>query len=102
MTKMLLFNSKELRGVVYKVGLYIQFARSAVLVTNTITLAQLAGVSGLEILKVPTFKPLLAIATPTTGAMFFYGCGVIAGNNTTGKVFIITSGTIALSMKGVK
>ena len=86
-------------GTVYKVGSYLQSAGSAGLVSQTLALAKLAGVSGLQILQV---QPALAIAIPTTGAMFFYGCGAIAGNNTIGKVLVTTGNILALPMKGVE
>ena len=43
-----------------------------------------------------------AVAIPTTGAMFFYGCGAIAGNNTIGKAFVTTGDVLALPMKGIE
>lgn len=66
---------------------------------RTLGLAKLAGVNGLQILK---SQPLLAITIPTTGAMFFYGCGAIFENNTIGKVFTTTADVLALPMKGVE
>lgn len=86
-------------GIVYKAGSYLQSAGSAGLVSQTLALAKLAGVSGLQILKA---QPALAIAIPTTGAMFFYGCGAVFGNNTIGKVFVTTGDVLALPMKGVE
>ena len=87
------------QGAVYKVGSYLQSAGSAGLVSQTLALAKLAGVSGLQILQA---QPALAIAIPTTGAMFFYGCGAIAGNNTIGKALVTTGDVLALPMKGVE
>ena len=87
------------QGTLYKVGSYLQSAGSAGLVANTLALAKLAGVSGLQILKA---QPYLAVAIPTTGAMFFYGCGAIAGNTTIGKALITTGDALALPMKGVE
>ena len=87
------------QGTVYKIGSYLQSAGSAGLVSHTIGLAKLAGVSGLQILRA---QPALAIAIPTTGAMFFYGCGAILGNNTIGKIFVTTGDILALPMKGVE
>ena len=87
------------QGTLYRVGSYFQSAGSAGLLANTLGLAKLAGVSGLEILKA---QPMLAVAIPTTGAMFFYGCGAIVGNNTVGKVFVTTGDALALPMKGVE
>ena len=87
------------QGTVYKVGSYLQSAGSAGLVSQTLALAKLAGVSGLQILQA---QPALAIAIPTTGAIFFYGCGAVFGNNTIGKVFVTTGDIFALPMKGVE
>ena len=87
------------QGAVYKVGSYLQSAGSAGLVSQTLGLAKLAGVSGLRILQA---QPALAIAIPTTGAMFFYGCGAISGNNTIGKALVTTGDVLALPMKGVE
>jgi len=53
----------------------------------------------LQILKT---QPALAIAILTTGAMFFYGCGVIAGNNPVGKALVTTGDVLALPMKRVE
>lgn len=87
------------QGAVYKIGSYLQSAGSAGLVSQTLALAKLAGVSGLQILQA---QPALAIAIPTTGAMFFYGCGAVAGNNTIGKALVTTGHVLALPMKGVE
>lgn len=87
------------QGTLYKVGSYLQSAGSAGLVAHTLAIAKLAGVTGLQILRA---EPLLVVAIPTTGAMFFYGCGAIAGNTTVGKVLITTGDMLALPMKGVE
>lgn len=87
------------QGGVYKIGSYLQSAGSAGLVSQTLALAKLAGVSGLQILKA---QPALAVAIPTTGAIFFYGCGAIAGNNTIGKALVTTGDILALPMKGIE
>ena len=86
-------------GALYKAGSYLQSAGSAGLVAETLGLAKLAGVSGLQILKA---QPALAIAIPTTGAMFFYGCGAIVGNNTIGKALVTTGDILAIPMKSVE
>ena len=52
-----------------------------------ISLAKLAGANGLQIVKA---QPLLVVAFPTTGAMFFYECRAIVGNNTVGKALVTT------------
>lgn len=88
-----------IQGKVYKVGSYLQSASSAVLVTRTLAYARLAGVNGLRVLKA---EPMLAIALPTTGAIFFYGCAAIAGNHTVGRVCASTGDICATPMKGVE
>jgi hypothetical protein len=100
------FNNKNVivqaggaQGALYKVGSYLQSAGSAGLVANTLVLAKLAGVSGLQILKA---QPILAVAIPTTGAIFFYGCGAIVGNNAFGKTLVTTGDVLAFPMKGVE
>ena len=97
--KNVIVQAEGVQGNLYKVGSYLQSAGSAGFVANTLALAKVAGVSGLQILKA---QPYLAVAIPTTGAMFFYGCGAIVGNNAVGKVFITTGDTLALPMKGVE
>ena len=62
--------AKGVQGTLSKVGSYLQSAGSLRVVANTLALAKLAGVSGLEVLKA---QPILAVAIPTSAAMFFYG-----------------------------
>ena len=97
--KNIIVQAEGVQGNIYKVGSYLQSAGSAGFVANTLALAKVAGVSGLQILKA---QPYLAVAIPTTGAMFFYGCGAIVGNNTFGKALITTGDALALPMKGVE
>lgn len=87
------------QGTLYRVGSYLQSAGSAGILANTLALAKLGGISGVKILQA---QPYLAIAIPTTGALFFYGCGVIVGNNTIGKVLVTTGDALSLPMKGVE
>jgi len=63
-----------------------------------LALSQIAVISALKILKDQFY---LTIAISTTGAMFFYGCGAITGNNAIGKARVSTGDTIALPIKGV-
>jgi hypothetical protein len=97
--KNVLVQATGVHGVVYKVGSYVQSAGSAALLLNTMGLARLAGVTGLEMLQT---QPMLAVAIPTSGAMFFYGCGMIAGNNTLGKSLVTVGDVLAVPMKGVE
>ena len=97
--KNIVVQATGLQGAMYKVGSYVQSAGSAGLVAHTMTLAKLAGASGIQILK---SQPALVIALPFTGAMFFYGCGAIAGNNTIGKYLTTAGDVLALPMKAVE
>lgn len=97
--KKIVVQAGGVQGAIYKIGSYLQSAGSAGLVSQSIALAKLAGVSGLQILKA---QPALAIAIPTTGAMFFYGCGAVAGSNTIAKALVTTGDVLALPMKGVE
>lgn len=97
--KNVLVQATGVQGAVYKVGSYVQSAGSAALLLNTMGLARLAGVSGLEMLQA---QPMLVVAIPTSGAMFFYGCGMIVGNNTLGKSLLTVGYVLALPMKGVE
>jgi len=97
--KNVLVQAKGIQGVIYKAGAGLQSAGSAALVYRTVALAKLAGVSGLQILKA---QPALAIAIPTTGAIFFYACGAVFGNNTVAKACVTTGDILALPMKGVE
>ena len=97
--KNVIVQAEGFQGNLYKVGSYLQSAGSAGFVAKTLSLAQLAGVNGLQILQA---QPYLAVAIPTTGAMFFYGCGAIIGNNQFGKAFVTTGDVLALPMKGVE
>jgi hypothetical protein len=87
------------QGALYKVGSCLQSAGSAGLVANTMILAKLAGVTGLQILKA---QPILVVAIPTTGSIFFYGCAAIVGNNPLGKTLVTTGDVLAIPMKGVE
>lgn len=69
-------------GFIYKVGSYTQTGGSAILIGRTVAMARAAGVEGLALVQA---QPFLVFAIPTVGAIFFHGCGAIAGNNTIGR-----------------
>jgi hypothetical protein len=98
-TKNVIVRAGGTQGRLYKVDSYLQSAGSAGLVANIFALAKLTGVSGLQILKA---QPILVVAISTTGAIFFYGCGAIIGDNTVGKVFVTAGDVLAVPMKGVE
>jgi hypothetical protein len=80
--KTILVQQGGVEGYLYKVGTFAQTAGTASMVARTISLAQAAGVSGIKILRA---QPLMLVAVPTVGAMFFHGCGTLIGNNTVGR-----------------
>jgi hypothetical protein len=80
--KTLLVQQKGLQGHLYNVGTFAQTAGSATMVSRTIVMAKAAGVTGLKIIQV---QPFMLVVLPTVGAMFFHGCGSLAGNNTVGR-----------------
>jgi hypothetical protein len=97
--KNIIVQASGAQGALYKAGSYLQSAGSAGLVANTLALAKLAGVSGLQILKA---QPILVVAIPTTGAIFFYACGAIVGNNAFGKSLVTTGDLLSFPMAGVE
>jgi hypothetical protein len=97
--KNVIVQASGVQGSLYKVGSYLQSAGSAGLVAHTLALAKLAGVSGLQILK---SQPILAVAIPTTGAIFLYGCGAIIGDNMVGKALVTGADVLVVPMKGVE
>lgn len=97
--KNVVVQASGLQGAVYKVGSAVQTADSASLVAHTISMAKLAGVTGLQILKA---QPAMVIALPTTGAMFFYGCSALVGNNPVGRICGTTADILALPMRGIE
>jgi len=80
--KNVIVQAEGIQGVIYKVGSYVESARCTRLVSNTIALSKLAGVTGLKILKAQAF---LIVSIPTKNAILFYGCGVIVVNNNNWK-----------------
>lgn len=93
--KTVLVQQTGLEGYVYKMGTFVQTAGSASLVGKTIILAQAAGVTGLQIIQA---QPFLVVALPTVGAMFFHGCGSIAGNNLVGRTCNTIGNTLNIPM----
>lgn len=64
----ILVQQSGVQGYIYKVSTFVQTAGSATMVPIILSLAKMAGVSGLQVIKA---QPLLLIALPTLGAMFF-------------------------------
>lgn len=91
----ILIQQTGIQAHVYKVGTYFQTGGCATMVARTLSFTKMAGVSGLKIIE---SQPLLIIALPTVGAMFFHGCGSIIGNNTVGRTFNTIGNTLNLPM----
>lgn len=80
--KMILVQQKGIQGALYRLGTFTQTAGSASLVSTTLVYAKAAGVTGFRIIQA---QPVMVIALPTVGAMFFHGCGSLIGNNIVGR-----------------
>lgn len=85
------------QGAFYKVATYLQSGGSALLVARTITMAKAAGATGAAVIKT---QPMLLVAIPTTGAIFFHGLGMLAGNNTFGRTCDMVGNFFILPMHG--
>lgn len=70
------------QGKIYKMGSAIQSYLPAGYVGTFIMNARLIGAEGVGILS---NNAGMYLALPTVGSLFFYGCGVIAGNNVIGQ-----------------
>lgn len=97
--KTVIVQAGGLQGAIYKTGSFLQSAGSAGFVRRTLGLAKLAGLSGVQIFKA---QPFLAVAITTTGAMFFYRCGAITGNNPVGRALVTAGDVLALPIKGIE
>jgi hypothetical protein len=93
--KTFLVQQTELQGYLYKVRTFAQTSGSATMVSRTVAIAKAAGVGVISVLRA---QPLMLIAIPTVGAMFFHGCGSIAGNNTVGRTFNTIGNILNLPM----
>jgi hypothetical protein len=80
--KTLLVSPTGFQKYLYKVGTFAQTSGSKCMVVRTITIAKSMGVTGIKLIQ---GQPLMVIALPTVGAIFFHGCGQIIGNNTLGR-----------------
>lgn len=70
------------QGKVYKMGSAIQSYLPAGYVSTFIMNARLIGAEGVHLMA---NNAGMYLALPTVGSLFFYGCGIIAGNNVVGK-----------------
>lgn len=86
-----------IQGAFHKVGTYLQGGGSALLVARTISMAKVAKATGLTVIKA---QPLLLIAIPTTGAIFFHGLGMVSGNNTFGRSCNMIGNSFLIPMYG--
>ncbi len=77
--KPVLVRPTGLEGFLYEVGTVSQTSGSTFLTVKTLIMSKTAGVTGAKLFL---GQPFLAIALPTTGAIFFHMCAQVAGNNT--------------------
>ena len=92
-TTNLLVQPTGIQGVVYNVGTFAETAVPASIVGKSIVMARTLGVQGVKFI---VGQPVLAIALPSVGGLFFHGCGTMIGNNTVGRSFITVGNVLFL------
>ena len=83
----------------HKLGTQFQTLDSTAMVVRTVTMAKAGGVTGVSLIQV---QPLLVVALPTVGAIFFYGTGAVLGNNFGGRLCNSIGYTLSLPMRGIE
>jgi hypothetical protein len=97
--KKLLVQPTGLEGNLYTLGTYLQGLGSTLMTVRTLIMSKPLQVTGLPLLEA---QPFLVVAVPTVGAIFFYSCGSIIGNNTVGKVFNTVGNVLSFPMVGTE
>lgn len=70
------------QGKIYKMGSALQSYLPAGYVSTFVMNARLIGAEGFGLMA---NNAGMYLALPTVGSLFFYGCGIIAGNNAIGR-----------------
>ncbi len=87
------------QGVVYNVGLQAQTILPATYTFKAVTFARTLGMSGIGLLST---NPLLVVSICSTGALFFSGMGLVAGDTLAGQTFNSISWILNRPMAGVE
>lgn len=73
---------KGAQGVLYQLSVTAEIVLPMTYLGRAIAIGQTMGVGGLQLLS---SQPLFFVAVCSSGAMFFNGIGLLAGNNTIGN-----------------
>lgn len=98
-TKTLVIQPIGLQGKVYNGMRYAQNVISAVYVTETISAARIAGVTGFQLVQ---SSPLTAVGASYLGSVFFGYCACAAGDNFLGSAFNASSYLLSRPMWAVE
>lgn len=93
--KTLLIQQKRIQDLVHKIGTFVQTSGSMWIIARTRAMAKSGGMMGLNIIK---SQPLIVIAIPTVGVLFFHVCGQLAGNNKVGPTCNIIDNILNVPM----
>ena len=88
-----------IQGSIYKAGRFIQSYGSTALTIESIMMSRLMGVTGS---KVFAGQPLLYVALPTVGGIFFHGMSIIVGENVVGRSCQSLGNVLLIPMKGTE
>jgi hypothetical protein len=97
--KPFLVQQTGVQGGLYRLGTFAQTAGAASMLSRTLAFSKAAGVGGLIIIQA---QPLILVALPSVGAMFFHGCGTLLGNTTYGRTCNTVGNILNLPMAGVE
>lgn len=81
-TKTVLVQPTGIQGAFYQVTTYTQVLGTYGFVYRIISMGKLLGVSGTQVIQA---YPLLCIAIPATGSLFFSGLGLVCGDTLVGR-----------------
>jgi len=85
------------QGAIYKAGRIAQSYGSTILTVESVMMSRLLGVTGSKVLA---GQPLLWVALPTVGGIFFHGMSMIIGNNVAGRSCQTVGNVLLIPMRG--
>lgn len=97
--KQVVVMQEGIQGAIYKAGQIVQSYGSTALTVESIMMSRMMGVTGS---KVFSGQPLLYIALPTVGGIFFHGASMIFGENLIGSSCRTLGNVLLLPMKGTE
>lgn len=87
------------QGKIFKAGQIVQSYGSVALTVESIMMSRVLGVTGSKVLA---GQPLLYVALPTVGGIFFHGMSMIVGQNAVGRSCQSIGNILLLPMKGAE